>query len=62
MIGKIVVLLVLGFAIAVAPTAAASEETTSDGGGGECVWTSSSGGRPGAGANVGNCVDDSRRA
>ncbi len=60
MIGKIIVLLVIGVAIAFAPTATA-EENSSDGSGGDCVWTSSSGGKAGAGANVSNCVDDSER-
>src|SRR5688500_8538929 len=58
MLGKVVVLLVIGLAIALAP-AASAEETSSDASGGECVWTSSSGGKPGAGANVRNCVEDS---
>ncbi|HEX9817256.1 MAG TPA: hypothetical protein VGB18_09770 [Candidatus Thermoplasmatota archaeon] len=61
MIGKIIVLLVIGFAIAVAPTATA-EETSSDASGGDCVWTSSSGGKPGGGVNARNCIDDSARA
>lgn len=61
MIGKFVVLLVIGFAIAVAPSASA-EEISSDGSGGDCVWTSSSGGRPGGGVNARNCIDDSSRS
>jgi hypothetical protein len=61
MLGKVVVLLVIGVAIAIAPSATA-EVASSDASGGECVWTSSSGGKPGAGANVRNCVDDSQSA
>lgn len=58
MIGKIIVLLVVGFAIAIAP-AASAEEISSDGSGGDCVWTSSSGGQPGGGVNPRKCLDDS---
>jgi hypothetical protein len=57
MIARVAVLLVIGLAIAIAP-AGAAEETTSDGPGGECVWTSSSGGKPSAGANPRNCIDN----
>ena len=57
LLGKIVILLVIGFAIAAAPAASAGE-TSSDGTGGECVWTSSSGGKPAAGANASNCIRD----
>ena len=61
MLGKVVVLLVIGLAIAIAP-AASAEETSSGESGGECIWTSSSGGKPAAGANLSNCVDDSSQA
>ena len=56
MLGRIVVLLVIGLAVAIAPSAAA-DGGSADGGGGDCVWTSSSGAKtPNAGVNARECV------
>lgn len=55
MIRGILVLLVIAFAIAVAPTAAADE--TSEAGGDDCVYTSTSYGKPGVGVNPSYCLD-----
>lgn len=57
MIGRIVVLLVIGFAISVAPTAAEGE--SSDESGGDCVYASSSSkGGTSAGVNSNECFPD----
>lgn len=60
MFARVLAVLVIGFAIVVAPSACAeSDASESEIGGGDCVWTSSSSKTgPSAGVNAKECVED----